>query len=39
MQMLGGRPGAGAPARSESGSPQGAVPPPPPDSFDDDIPF
>jgi single-strand DNA-binding protein len=38
MQMLGGRPGSGAPARSQSGSPPPADGPPP-DDFDDDIPF
>ena len=41
MQMLGGRPGSGAPARSESSAepPAGAVPPPADSGFDDDIPF
>ena len=40
MQMLGSRPGSGAPARSESGAPPpGAMPPPPDSGFDDDIPF
>ncbi len=39
MQMLGGRPGSGAPARAESGPPAGAVPPPADSGFDDDIPF
>jgi len=38
MQMIGGRPGAGAPARAESGASHEPVPPPP-DTFDDDIPF
>ena len=39
MQMLGGRPGSGAPARAESAPPPGAVPPPSDGGFDDDIPF
>lgn len=41
MQMLGGRPGSGAPSRSESSSapPPGAAPPPADSGFDDDIPF
>ena len=40
MQMLGGRPGSGAPARSESAPPPaGAIPPPADSGFDDDIPF
>jgi single-strand DNA-binding protein len=40
MQMLGGRPGSGAPAQSESAPPPaGAVPPPADSGFDDDIPF
>jgi len=41
MQMLGGRPGAGAPAKSASGMQGGSAPPdgPPVEDFDDDIPF
>jgi len=40
MQMLGGRPGAGAPAKSGGGpSKQADDMPPPPEDFDDDIPF
>jgi single-strand DNA-binding protein len=45
MQMLGGRPGSGAPARgseqgSSSGPPQGGPPQGPPSGeFDDEIPF
>ncbi len=45
MQMLGGRPGSGAPARAASGGGQQSSPPPSGDSappieeFDDDIPF
>jgi len=40
MQMLGGRPGAGAPAKSGGGpSKQADEMPPPPEEFDDDIPF
>ena len=40
MQMLGGRPGSGAPARSEAAAPPpGAAPPPADAGFDDDIPF
>ena len=38
MQMLGGRGGAGAPARSEPAAPASAAQPPAED-FDDDIPF
>jgi len=38
MQMLGGRPGAGAPARSQPAQ-SGSAPPPPAEDFDDDIPF
>src|SRR5690606_23604771 len=36
MQMLGGRPGAGAPARSQE---QSGPSSPPAEDFDDDIPF
>ena len=41
MQMLGGRPGSGAPARGDSGPQPGPMPPSPPadTAFDDDIPF
>jgi len=39
MQMLGGRPGSGAPARSESSAPPPGAAPPPDSNFDDDIPF
>src|SRR5690606_28499351 len=40
MQMLGGRPGSGAPARSqEQPSGQSSAPAPPAEDFDDDIPF
>ena len=42
LQMLGGRPGAGAPARAEAAeaaAPAGAMPPPSDGGFDDDIPF
>jgi single-strand DNA-binding protein len=35
MQMMGGRPGSGAPAQASSS----AAPPPANDQFDDDIPF
>lgn len=35
MQMMGGRPGSGAPAQASSS----AAPPPASDQFDDDIPF
>ncbi|MEE8305896.1 MAG: single-stranded DNA-binding protein [Gammaproteobacteria bacterium] len=42
MQMLGSRPGAGAPAMEASGGggrPASAPPAPPAEDFDDDIPF
>ena len=43
MQMLGGRPGSGAPAKSEQSSgnapPSGPPSGPPAEDFDDDIPF
>ena len=39
MQMLGGRGGGGAPARSESASQGGAPQPAAAEEFDDDIPF
>ena len=43
MQMLGGRPGAGAPARSATSAQAANGPPPndapPAEDFDDDIPF
>lgn len=42
MQMLGSRPGAGAPAMEASGGggrPANAPPSPPAEDFDDDIPF
>ena len=39
MQMLGGRPGSGAPAKSESNAPPPGPVPPPDGNFDDDIPF
>jgi len=42
MQMLGGRPGSGAPAQSSAGSAPAGAPAGPPSSsgeFDDDIPF
>lgn len=39
MQMLGGRPGASAPARSSTESSSVAESGPPSDEFDDDIPF
>ena len=40
MQMLGGRPGSGAPAMAAAAGAGGGAPPSPPaDDFDDDIPF
>jgi single-strand DNA-binding protein len=39
MQMLGGRPGAGAPAKASSEAPAPERMGPPDEEFDDDIPF